>query len=54
MPPTRLSSSRDLTYSESEFLSREKEEATLYADMENDVIAQLVRYIEAAKGPDQQ
>lgn len=54
VPPTRLSSSRDLTYSESEFLSREKEEATLYADMENDVIAQLVRYIEAAKGPDQQ
>lgn len=51
VPATRLVTSRDLTYSESEFLSREKEEATLYADMENDLVAQLVRYIEAAKAP---
>lgn len=51
VPATRLSTSRDLTYSESEFLSREKEEETLYVDMENDLIAQMVRYIEAAKAP---
>lgn len=51
LPATHLSTSRDLTYSESEFLSREKEEEMLYVDMENDLIAQLVRYIEAVKAP---
>lgn len=47
--PTTLVAHRDLTYSESEFLSREKEEALLYRDMENDLISQIVRYLEAAR-----
>ena len=48
---TRLATSRDLTYSESEFLSREGEEKVLYDDMENDLISQIVQRLGAAKGP---
>ena len=49
---TRLSTTRDISYNESEFLSREKEENVLYDDMESDLINQLVRYIEAVKPRD--
>lgn len=48
---TSLSGVRDITYSETEFLSREKEEEVLYTDIENDLIAQIVRRIEAARRP---
>lgn len=51
VPETTLSSSRDLSYSESEFLSRENEEALLYEDMQSDLLAQLTRYIEASRIP---
>lgn len=51
VPETTLTSSRDLSYSESEFLSRENEEALLYEDMQNDLLAQLTRYIEASRLP---
>ena len=49
---TTLTTTRDLSYSESEFLSREKEEETLYGDMESDILAQVVRCLEAAKSPE--
>lgn len=49
---TRLSAWRDITYTESEFLSREKEEEVLYEDMENDLITQIVRRLAAAKVPE--
>ena len=49
--PTQLVAHRDITYSESEFLSREKEEEVLYRDMENDLIAQMIRYLEASRHP---
>ena len=49
--PTQLVAHRDITYSESEFLSREKEEEVLYRDMENDLIAQMIRYLEASRYP---
>lgn len=49
--PTQLVAHRDITYSESEFLSREKEEEVLYRDMENDLIAQMIRYLEASGHP---
>lgn len=48
---TQLVAHRDITYSESEFLSREKEEEVLYRDMENDLIAQMIRYLEASRHP---
>ena len=47
LEPTQLVATRDMSYSEIEFLSREKEENFLYRDMEKDLIGQLVRYIEA-------
>lgn len=49
MEATRLTTTRDISYNESQFLSREKEEAVLYDDMEQDLINQLIRYIEAIK-----
>lgn len=49
---TTLTTTRDLSYSESEFLSREKEEEILYGDMESDILAQVVRCLEAAKSPE--
>ena len=42
MEAVTLTASRDLTYSESDFLSREKEEAFLYRDMEADLVNQLM------------
>ena len=44
MEAVTLTASRDLTYSESDFLSREKEEAFLYRDMEADLVNQLMGY----------
>ncbi len=49
---TTLVAHRDITYSESEFLARENEEEVLYQDMENDLLSQLLRYLEAARRPD--
>lgn len=48
---TPLSTSRVLPYTESEFLSREKESEVLYRDMENDLIVQIVRRLAAAHKP---
>lgn len=53
MEAVTLTASRDLTYSESDFLSREKEEDFLYRDMEADLVNQLMRRIEAIKPPKQ-
>lgn len=46
---TSISASRDMSYSDTEFLSRAKEENFLYRDMESDLVGQLIRYIEAIK-----
>ena len=51
MEAVTLTTRRDLTYAESDFLSREKEEAFLYRDMEADLVGQLMRRIEAIKPP---
>lgn len=51
MEAVTLTTRRDLTYAESDFLSREKEEAFLYRDMEADLVSQLMRRIEAIKPP---
>ena len=52
VPATTLATTRNLPYTESEFLSREKEEEILYRDMENDLIVQMVRRLAAARSPD--
>ena len=49
MPSTRLSTTRSLSYAESEFLSRSREEGFLYRDMEADLVNRLMRHIEAIK-----
>ena len=49
MPSTRLSATRSLSYSESEFLSRAREEQFLYRDMQADIVNRLMHHIEAIK-----
>lgn len=48
---TSLATSRVLPYTESEFLSREKESEVLYRDMENDLVIQIVRRLAASHKP---
>lgn len=50
--PTQLVATRNMSYSEHEFLSRELEEDFLYSDMEKDLAHQIIRYIEASKQKD--
>jgi LPS-assembly lipoprotein len=40
---------RDLTYSDSDVLGKEQEEALLYRDMQNDAVQQIIRRMEAAR-----
>ena len=51
MEATRLTTTRDMTYTETEFLSRDTEREFLYKDMEQDLLVQLVRLIEAIQPP---
>ena len=51
MEATRLTTTRDMTYTENEFLSQDKEKEFLYKDMEQDLLVQLVRLIEAIQPP---
>lgn len=51
MDATRLTTTRDMTYTETEFLSRDTEREFLYKDMEQDLLVQLVRLIEAIQPP---
>ena len=39
---------RDLSYSDSDVLGKEQEEALLYRDMQNDAVQQIIRRLEAA------
>ena len=49
MPETTLTTSRTVTYSEREYLSRQNEEALLFAEMQSDLVSLILRRIEAAK-----
>ncbi len=49
--PTIFSSKGDISYTESEFLSRDSEEEVLYKRMEEDLIHHVVRRLEAARRP---
>jgi LPS-assembly lipoprotein len=40
---------RDITYSDSDVLGKEQEEALLYRDMQNDAVQQMVRRLQVAK-----
>ena len=49
LPTTRLSTIRDISYSERNYLSQETEEATLYRDMTFDLVEQLISVLGAVK-----
>ncbi len=47
LPPTTVALKRILSFNESEVLAKEKEEATLYRDMQSDAVRQILRRIAA-------
>jgi len=47
--PTDLQVQRDISFNDSQRLSKESEEALLYRDMQSDLVQQLLRRIAAAK-----
>lgn len=49
MPPTEIVVKRDLTYNESQALSKEAEESLLYRDMQSDLVQQILRRLEAVR-----
>ena len=49
LPPTTISASRDITYDDSDYLSRDSEETMIKTEMQNDIIEQMIRRIERAK-----
>ena len=49
--PTTLSTTRDLTYNDTDLLAKETEEANLYLEMQNDLVQQILRRLSAANAP---
>ncbi|MCB1909921.1 MAG: hypothetical protein KDH15_21380 [Rhodocyclaceae bacterium] len=49
IPETRLSTSREATWDDSAILAKDQEEALLFADMEEELVRQLMRRLEAAR-----
>ena len=49
IPPSEVMLKRDLSYSDSDVLGKEQEEALLYRDMQNDAVQQIIRRLEAAR-----
>jgi LPS-assembly lipoprotein len=47
--PATVELTRDLTYADSAVLAKTQEEDLLWRDMENDLVQQLMRRLEAAK-----
>jgi LPS-assembly lipoprotein len=49
LAPTELIVKRDLSFNESQAIAKEKEEETLYRDMQSDVVQQILRRVAALK-----
>ena len=49
MPPTMITLKRDISYNESQELSKVAEEALLYRDMQTDLVQQILRRMNALK-----
>ena len=49
LPLSEVQVTRDISYSDTELLAKESEEALLYRDMQNDLVQQVMRRLEAAK-----
>ena len=54
VPPSTVTLTRDVTYSDTDVLAKEAEEQLLYRDMQSDMVQQLMRRLEAAQKPQQQ
>lgn len=52
LPDTVLKAQRSLSYNDSELLSHEAEEATIYREMLSDLVSQMMRRLEKAKMPE--
>ena len=52
MAPTEITLKRDISYSESQELSKVAEEALLYRDMQSDLVRQILRRLAALKPAD--
>lgn len=48
-PATQIALHRDLSYNDSDALSKESEEALLYRDMQSDAVNQLLRHLQAMR-----
>lgn len=48
-PTTQIALHRDLSYNDTDTLSKESEEALLYRDMQNDAVSQLLRHLQAMR-----
>ena len=49
IPPTTLTARRDLSFSASELLGKESEEAFLYRDMQSDLVRQMVTRLQGMR-----
>jgi LPS-assembly lipoprotein len=51
VPTSTLQLTRDITYADSDVLSKEAEEQLLYRDMQSDMVQQIMRRLAAAQRP---
>ena len=51
MPPSEIQLTRDVSFNEGQVLTKESEEALLYADMQSDMVQQIIRRLVAARVP---
>ena len=49
LPVTLLTSTRDLTYNDTDVLAKETEEALIYREMQSDLVQQILRRLSAAQ-----
>ncbi|MGH8807084.1 MAG: LPS assembly lipoprotein LptE [Noviherbaspirillum sp.] len=49
LAPTEITLKRDISFNESQVIAKEKEEETLYRDMQSDVVQQILRRVAALK-----
>ncbi|MGB2816560.1 MAG: LPS assembly lipoprotein LptE [Burkholderiaceae bacterium] len=49
IPPTTLTTRRDISFSASELLAKESEEALLYRDMQSDLVRQMVTRLQGIR-----
>ena len=49
IPQTRLTATREATWDDSAILAKDQEEALLFSDMEEELVGQLMRRLEAAR-----